>query len=310
MSLFTIKKQHLPKALHERYVVPPFSVFNTHQPYYRERMRMWRDMGMCGTNGRQTGLNGLSYDNRRMDKHKNTKHNGTSIFSPVLCEVVYKWFTPNSQSFIFDPFAGGITRGAIASVLGHRYMGYDINPKQVESNIEEFQKIVQKYDVPGKALWYCHNSADSFVDYAYSKDNRYDLIFTCPPYFNLEKYSDITGDLSLHTEYEKFMFDYVYIIDKCYYYLEDDSFMVWVVSDVRRKDTGAYYGLVADTIKSAQHSGFKLYNEIILYNETGNLAITSGDYLKKARKVGRQHQNVLVFYKGDTKAIRYKFKEL
>lgn len=307
MSLFKVKKSSIPKALHEKYVVPPFSVFNTHQPYYRERMRMWRDMGMCGTNGRITSNNGLSYDNRRMDKHsgRKTELNGTSIFSPVLTEVVYKWFTPHGNSKIFDPFAGSITRGAIASVLGHDYVGYDINPKQVKSNIEEFQKIVQKYDVPGKALWYCHNSADSYVDY-----KKADLIFTCPPYFNLEKYSDIEGDLSLHTKYERFMFDYVYIIDKCYNYLVDNSFMVWVVSDVRRKDTGAYYGLVADTIKQAQSVGFQLYNEIILYNETGNLAITSGDYMKKARKVGRQHQNVLVFYKGDTKHIKDKFGEV
>lgn len=312
MPLFEIKKQSIPKALHEKYVVPPFSVFNTHQPYYRERMRMWRDMGMCGTNGRITSNNGLSYDNRRMDKHSNrkTELNGTSIFSPVLTEVVYKWFTPYENSKIFDPFAGGITRGAIASVLGHDYVGFDINPKQIESNIEQFQRIVQKYDVPGKALWYCHNSADSFVDYSYCKDNRYDLIFTCPPYYNLEKYTDIEGDLSLHTDYKKFMFDYTYILDKCYYYLKDDSFMVWVVSDVRNKETTEYYGLVADTIKACQEIGFKFYNEIILYNDTGNLAIVSGDYLNKARKVGRQHQNVLVFYKGDTKHIKDKFGEV
>ena len=310
MSLFKVKKQSMPKALHEKYVVPPFSVFNTHQPYYRERMRMWRDLGMCGTNGRITDVNGLSYDNRRMDKQKTHQHNGTSTFSPVVCEVVYKWFTPHEHSKIFDPFAGGITRGAIASVLGHDYIGYDINPNQIESNIEEFAKISERYDIKGSCRWECHNSADSYVDYGQNKWIKYDLIFTCPPYFNLEKYSDIMGDLSLHTEYERFMFDYVYIIDKCYHYLADNSFMVWVVSDVRRKDTGAYYGLVADTIKQAQSVGFQLYNEIILYNETGNLAITSGDYLKKARKVGRQHQNILVFYKGDTKAIRYKFKEL
>ena len=75
------------------------------------------------------------------------------------------------------------------------------------------------------------------------------------------------------------------------------------------KDGGTteYYGLVADTIKIHQQAGFKFYNEIILYNDTGNLAITSGDYLNKARKVGRQHQNVLVFFKGDPKRIKEKF---
>lgn len=86
--------------------------------------------------------------------------------------------------------------------------------------------------------------------------------------------------------------------------------MVWVVSDVRDKKTTAYYGLVADTVKIAQSAGFHFYNEIILYNDTGNLAIVSGDYLNRARKVGRQHQNVLVFYKGDIGRIKEKFGEV
>lgn len=307
MSLFTIKKQHLPKALHEKYVVPPFSVFNTHQPYYRERMRMWRDMGMCGTNGRITSNNGLSYDNRRMDKHssRKTELNGTSTFSPVLTEVVYKWFTPHENSKIFDPFAGGITRGAIASVLGHRYIGYDINDKQVKSNIQEYEELVQKYDIQGTCEWECRDTYNN-----YCGSNMFDLVFTCPPYFNLERYSDIQGDLSLIDDYNYFLDKYEHIIYQCYKCLKDDSFMVWVVSDVRNKSTTEYYGLVADTIKIAQNKGFKFYNEIILYNDTGNLAIVSGDYLDRARKVGRQHQNVLVFYKGDPSHIKEKFKEL
>jgi hypothetical protein len=85
---------------------------------------------------------------------------------------------------------------------------------------------------------------------------------------------------------------------------------VYVVSDVRDKKTTEYYGLVADTIKLSQQVGFKFYNEIILYNDTGNLAIVSGDYLNRARKVGRQHQNVLIFYKGNPKNISNKFGEV
>lgn len=302
MALFEIKRQAVPKTLSDKYVVPPFSVFNTHQPYMKKRMVMWRDMGMCGTNGRQSGLDGLSYDNRRMDKNKTTKHNGTSTFNPVVCEVVYKWFTtPNSN--VFDPFAGGITRGAIASILGHNYIGYDINPKQIKSNQEEYKRISERYMMPGDAKWMCK---DSFGASYYKAD----LVFTCPPYFNLETYTDIDGDLSREEDYDGFLVKYAYIISHCYDCLNDDSFMVWVVSDVRSKNTGEYYGLVADTIKIAQESGLKFYNEIILYNETGNLAITSGDYLQRARKVGRQHQNILVFYKGNTRNIKEKFGEI
>ena len=302
--LFEVKKQNIPTTvLHEKYIVPPFSVFNTHQPYWRERNKMWNDIGIGGTNGR---INGLAYDNRRMDKTGKEHTSGTSVFSPVLCEVMYKWFTiPNST--VFDPFSGGITRGAIAAILGHNYTGIDINPEQVKSNIEEYNKFTHKYNIQGTAKWIeddaCKHTLQSY-------NQQYDFVLTCPPYGNLEKYTDLPGDLSNKSSYSTFLDAYSVIMGNCFDKLKDDSFMVWVVSDIRDKQTTAYCGLVADTIKIAQDIGFKYYNEIILYNDTGNLAIVSGDYLDKARKVGRQHQNVLVFYKGDAKAIKEKFGPL
>ena len=300
--LFEVKRQTIPpKMLHEKYIVPPFSVFNTHQTYWKERTKFWNDLGVGGTNGRVTGMNGLCYDNRRIDKHKKTAINGTSTFSPVLCEIMYKWFTmPNSN--IIDPFAGGITRGAVASILNHIYVGFDINETQCESNDEEMWKLKEKYVIDGSTT-YVNEDIRSVIDY----DKIADFIFTCPPYYNLEVYSDNPRDLSTKTTYEEFLIEYLQIIEKCYNILRDDCFMAWVVSDVRNKQTTEYYGLVADTIKGCQNCGFKFYNEIILYNDTSNLAIVSGDYLKLARKVGRQHQNILIFYKGNPKNIRDKF---
>ena len=263
---------------------------------------MWADMGVSGTNGRVTGMNGLSYDNRRIDKHKaNVTLNGTSTFSPVLSEVMYKWFT-TPKSTIFDPFSGGITRGAVASMLGHDYRGFDINKVQVDSNHEEYEKLCEKYKIKGTCKWHNQDSVTYHFDDAVA-----DFVFTCPPYYNLEQYTDNLNDLSNCIDYQHFMQLYTMVICNCFTALKDDSFMVWVVSDVRNKATTEYYGLVADTIKTAQDVGFKFYNEIILYNDTGNLAIVSGDYLDRARKVGRQHQNVLVFYKGDISHIKEKF---
>lgn len=299
MPLFKQEKLNLPKTLSDKYIVPPFSVFNTHQPYWRERLRMWCDMGLYNTNGREEGL---CYDNRRMSKAD--KHtSGTSSFNPVICEVVYKWFTtPNS--FIYDPFAGGIVRGGVAAMLGHNYFGMDINAYQVDNNIKTLNTLKDNYKVSGTAFWII---ADSCCPARISKPKTYDLVFTCPPYYNLEKYTDNEEDLSNCKTYNEFFNKYFQGLLNAYTMLKDDSFCVIVVSDVRDKETGEYYGFVADTIKSCQDIGFKFYNEIILYNDTGNLAITSGNYLDKARKVGRQHQNILVFYKGDTKNIKEKF---
>ena len=42
----------------------------------------------------------------------------------------------------------------------------------------------------------------------------------------------------------------------------------------------------------------------------GNLAMRVGKYMKGGRKVGKMHQNVLVFYKGNPKNIKSNYPEL
>lgn len=299
-ALFEVKQSIPQKLLKDKYIVPPFSVFNTHQPYWRERLRQWRDLNLCVANGRAESL---VWDNSRVNKNIITLkgHNGTSVFNPVVCEIIYKWFMTKNSTRVFDPFAGGITRGAIAAILGKDYCGFDVNDEQIQSNLEEYSKIQQRYQISGSVQWRLADSSAS------EYESKVDLVFTCPPYYNLERYSKLENDLSNAQSYEQFLEKYQKVIKHCYNCLNEDCFNVWVVSDVRDKETTEYYGLVADTIKIHQKAGFKFYNEIILYNDTGNLAVVSGDYLDKARKVGRQHQNILVFYKGDIKHIKDKF---
>ena len=66
---------------------------------------------------------------------------GTSIFDPVLCELVYKWFCPDG-GHILDPFAGGSVRGIVASVLNRAYTGIDLSEEQVSANKEQAKEIV------------------------------------------------------------------------------------------------------------------------------------------------------------------------
>lgn len=298
-QLFTQEKSNLSKTLMtDKFIIPPFSVINTHQPYFRERLRMWRDLGFYVSDGRTINL---SYDNRRMDKKKKEVKNGTSVFNPVVCEVLYKWFTvPNSK--VLDPFAGGPVRGAMAVVFGHNYVGYDTSKEQIDFNKYYYKHTLQeKYILNDTPTW-INESSENIKEV-----EQYDYVLTCPPYYNLEKYTDLPEDLSNKPTYLMFLESYKDILNKSVKALKEDCFYSIVVSDVRDKRTTEYIGLVADTIKILQDCGLLFYNELIIYNDTGNLAITSGDYLNKARKVGRQHQNVLVFYKGNPKNIKDKF---
>ena len=302
MSLITPQKQIIsPTKLYEKYIVPPFSVINSHQTYVKSRFAFWESLGLCAEDGRAEHL---AYDNRRMNKRRKKHINGTSVFNPVLCEVLYKWFTlPDSK--VLDPFAGGVVRGAMASILGHSYVGYDISAEQIASNKRIFEDIKSRYEINDRTEWI--NDSSTEIPMPTDKP-QYDFVLTCPPYYNLEKYTDDPRDLSNQQNYYDFLRMYRESLVRSAFNLKDDSFFAIVVSEIRDKKTTEYVGFVPDTINLLMRDCMlKYYNEIILYNDTGNLAITSGNYLDLARKVGRQHQNVLIFYKGNPKNIKDKF---
>lgn len=91
--------------------------------------------------------------------------------------------------------------------------------------------------------------------------------------------------------------------------LKDNRFACFVVGDIRDKQ-GFYLNFVSDTIKAFQDAGMTLYNEAILINVLGSLPIRVGKQFNNYRKLGKTHQNVLVFYKGDVKQIPKYFSDL
>lgn len=214
---------------------------------------------------------------------------GTSIFDPVLCELAYRWFCPPSGA-VLDPFAGGSVRGIVASCLGYRYTGVELRAEQVSAN--RSQAHIAAGPPP---VWHVGDSRDIGKIAAGS----YDMVFSCPPYADLEIYSDDPADLST-LPYDTFRRDYTAIISETCALLKPDRFACFVVGEVRGKD-GAYYGFVPDTIAAFRQAGLRFYNEAILVTATGSLPIRAGKQFRSGRKLGKTHQNVLTFVKGDAK---------
>ena len=147
----------------------------------------------------------------------------------------------------------------------------------------------------GDCVWHIGDSRDVKK----IAKGEYDLIFSCPPYANLEVYSDDPKDIST-LNYSEFIKAYREIIKNCVDMLKDDRFACFVVGDIRDKK-GMYCNFVSDTIAAFQDAGAKLYNEAILITAVGSLPIRVGRQFDAGRKLGKTHQNVLVFIKGDPK---------
>lgn len=215
---------------------------------------------------------------------------GTSIFDPVLCELAYRWFCPPDGTVI-DPFAGGSVRGIVASKLGRQYVGIDLSEAQIAANREQATEICDK--VP--PVWIVGDGKDV----ATLAPGPFDLLFSCPPYADLERYSEDPRDLST-MDYPAFLIAYRAIITACCKLLKNDRFAMVVVGDIRDRK-GFYRGFIADTQQAFRDAGLMLYNDAILVTAVGSLPIRTGKQFESARKLGKTHQNVLVFVKGDPK---------
>lgn len=216
---------------------------------------------------------------------------GISIFDPTLCELMYSWFSPE-QAIILDPFAGGSVRGIVAAELNRNYVGIELRKEQVDANREQAARIC-KGNMP---IWHCGDSSEIKT----IVDQQVDMIFTCPPYADLEVYSDDPKDIST-MDYPEFLESYRKILKHTADLLKEDRFAAIVVGEVRDKKTGIYYGFVPDTIRAMQDAGLKYYNEIILVTAIGSLPLRAGKTFSASRKIGKTHQNILIFVKGDPK---------
>lgn len=291
----------LPERKHVRkmdveFIVPPFSVLDARAGTWQARKREWvRRLGIQPELGRADNLigggnsplyNGFQKKTVGQHNRENLQQGlGTSIFDPFLCEIIYSWYgVPGGR--VVDPFAGGSVRGVLASYCGMDYWGCDIRRQQIESNRRQAADICSSH-VPqyvlGDALEVCVQSPESH------------LVFTCPPYWNLEKYSDMPGDLS-NTDYETFCSSMKSIIAFASKSICLGGFSVYVIGNMRTTQ-GGLVDLVGLVIEAHENAGLTYWNEQLLITPVGTVAMRAGRQFRASKKIGRCHQTILVFKK-------------
>ena len=278
------------KLLRDKFIEPPFSILDSKNGNWRNRVNKWKRLGFKSELGRLDAKTKNGNYNRLIKNagHKGHTHTNTSIFDPALSELLYHWFCPENGT-ILDPFAGGSVRGIVANYMGFKYTGIELRQEQVDSNREQALNILPINNQP---QWYVGDS-NKLLDDKFNND--FDLVFTCPPYADLEVYSDLEDDIS-NMKYPEFLIAYKSIIKKSCDKLKKDGFACFVVGEVRDKK-GNYIGLVPDTIEAFKECGMNYYNECIYLNGLAGACLTAGRVMGISKKVKKVHQNVLVFKK-------------
>jgi DNA modification methylase len=237
-------------------------------------------------------------------------YRGTSIFDPVLCELAYRWWSPPG-GLVLDPFAGGSVRGIVAALLGRRYLGVELSQAQKAANEAQRRDVfalLGRVRASGTAFPGLGEGGPPMPRWTLGDARALDkvckepvdFLFTCPPYGSLERYSDDPRDLSAMQD-EEFDAAYREVIVKACRLLRPDSFACYVVGDYRDA-RGVYRNLVGRTVAAFEEGGLAFYNEAILITPAGSLPIRVARMFEGSRKLGKAHQNVLVFVKGDPEA--------
>lgn len=265
--------------------------YNIPNPKYATREGCWQ--GSAGFSNVVLSKNTIEGDKVKHDKSKSLNGNA-SVLDPTACEVILRMFMPTKGFKVYNPFGGGVQFGFVTGASGFEYLATEIRKNQCDANNALCQDFY-------RTRWI---QADSST---YQPKDKYDLVFTCPPYYKVEKYLDYDGappegEINHLGSYEEFRDTLFRGYEKAIEALNDNCFFVVMTGDSRDKH-GAYYGCEAEHELFFKSKGLHIYNRIV-YLESEFTRRAQAKKTLHHRKFPKCEQKILVFYKGDIKKIK------
>lgn len=212
-----------------------------------------------------------------------------SEFNPLVAENIINFWS-DENDVVLDLFAGR-TRGIVAGLKHRKYYGFEISPKVHKAVLEVIEQGKDEFDKGYAPIIYCDNSAN-LLNYNLP---QIDLIFTCPPYHNLEKYESVDGQLSDIENYSDFLNALKEIMRTALSKLKDNGFVCLVVGDFRKEDRLIPFD--CDITKMMEELGVVLWDKVILQNINFGWAGIKFGQVKHKRQTSKVTEYLLVFKK-------------
>jgi hypothetical protein len=222
-----------------------------------------------------------------------TLNGNASVLDPVACEVILRFFMPKAGRRVYNPFGGGVQFGFVSGSYGYEYISSEIRQNQCDANNAICQDL-------NSAKWVKSDSTQ------YTPDRKFDLCFSCPPYYKVEEYLDYDGrppegELNSTPTYVQFREMLFAGYKRGIEALNDNCFFVVMTGD-SRDNKGAYYGCEAEHELFFRDQGLSIYNKIV-YLECEFTRLAQAKVTLNTRKFPKREQKILVFYKGDISKI-------
>jgi hypothetical protein len=166
---------HNAGTLKNDYIMAPFSILDTRSAEWQERKRAWLSK-MPQLDKTREGV--LKYS--KVTSLKDQFTGGSSIFDPVLAELMYAWFCPKGGKTL-DIYMGESTKAFVACLKGLQYSGVEIRQEQIDENGEFMKRVkLESY------YKFVHGDAKNVQ--VLLNGEQFDFAFTSPPYYDLEEY--------------------------------------------------------------------------------------------------------------------------
>ena len=189
-----------------------------------------------------------------------------SNFRPTVAKFIYNNFGNNGNVFDMSCGFGGRFFGFCASNCKN-YVGCDPCSKTYNGLLNMSNELNSL--IKDKSYKFYKQGSEIFIPEC---ENKFDLCFTSPPYFNTEKYSD--EDTQSWKKYELFDdWSNGFLKDticNCWKYLKNEGYMIINIANTKKVNQ-----LESETIRHALDVGFELLDT--LYMELSSIA---GEYKK------------------------------
>lgn len=221
-----------------------------------------------------------------------------SEFNPTVSKNIISYWSKECD-VILDPFAGR-TRAIVAYAMNRKYRGYEVSKdahgylmKRMEelglSQRPDFDVTVKNAD--------CINMSKEL------EPNSADLIFTCPPYWNLEKYESCDGQLSDIDTYSEFLKELKLRLNMAADVLKEDAYMCVVVGDMRRKKK--FYPFHLDVmVDMSFNRKLKFHDLIVIQNIPFNTAAFYFGNSDRFKRTAKCHEYLLIWKKVKEESLK------
>lgn len=226
-------------------------------------------------------------------KHSNFYHGN---FIPQIPNQLIRRYTKLGEC-VFEPFMGSGTTLFECESLGRKYIGFDINPKIIES----VNQMMSNSDPTNFLIANCNSMDFQHISQNFHKfGSTAQFLLLHPPYMDIIKFTDNENDLSHNDNIHDFIRAFKTVCENSLQFLDKNRYFALVIGDVYKNSEVLPLGFYCmDMLKR----NFKVkLKGIVVKNIEGNRGKLKSGGIWRYRALSSdyyifKHEYVMVFKK-------------